>query len=775
MITHYLKVAVRNLLKYKTQTIISILGLAVGFVCFALSAFWIRYEMTYDAFHEDAEQLYWVTQKNERKLPYPIAKHLKEHFPEIEDYAIFSIYQKRLDHNKRPHTVDFITADSTYLDMMNIHVIKGNINFITDGSNEIAITESYAKELFGDENPIGKEVILSNQKKTIGAIISGWGKHSNMPYHIIGNDGFYKEWNGSVCNVLLKMKKGTDIDALLQKMNDEFPEEMKQHTEIGHQQLGLIPLTKVRYTKNSPVKNQQTNITFNHIIYFSIAGILIIICALTNYLSIFINRLRIRQKEFALRRVNGSSQCSLNLLLITEFICMLTISVLFGFMLIEIIFPEFQKYAQIHSTLPTVYLEMAIYALGIACITISIIWGIIHYTQHSSLRQSINSNNTETILHKGSIVLQLIISLSFVFFTTVINKQLQYLKQSDLGMVHHNIGSVGIWMGVDMNVWKEKVASLPMVKKVLPPKYFPLLGIGPMMQADVSQWDGMDTTTPQTLSIDLIYSGEEFFQLYDMELICGKWITDTSTAVEACITETTARRAGWTPQEAIGKKMYIKDFFTMQIIGVVKDCAYYPPSSPAKNTAFINTEKQQHSWFRASVLFEFQEGTWETCRRAIEEMHQKECPEKMLRLYNEEEIYNGYLHSENMLTKLLEAASLVCILISIFGIYSLITLTCEQRRKEIAIRKVNGAKISNILQMFFKEYMLLLTIASLIAFPASYAVMKQWLETYNRQTEISAWVFITIFIGFAFVIIGSIGYRVWKAANENPADVVKSE
>jgi ABC-type antimicrobial peptide transport system permease subunit len=180
-------------------------------------------------------------------------------------------------------------------------------------------------------------------------------------------------------------------------------------------------------------------------------------------------------------------------------------------------------------------------------------------------------------------------------------------------------------------------------------------------------------------------------------------------------------------------------------------------------------------WFRASVLFKYHEGTWEECKRAIEEMHQKECPDKWLRLYSEEEVYNDYLHSENMLTKLLEAASLVCILISIFGIYSLITLTCEQRRKEIAIRKVNGAKISNILQMFFKEYMLLLTIASLVAFPASYAVMKQWLETYNRQTEIGAWVFITIFIGFAVVIIGSIGYRVWKAANENPADVVKSE
>ena len=159
----------------------------------------------------------------------------------------------------------------------------------------------------------------------------------------------------------------------------------------------------------------------------------------------------------------------------------------------------------------------------------------------------------------------------------------------------------------------------------------------------------------------------------------------------------------------------------------------------------------------------------------IEEMHQNELPDRKLFLYNEEEVFNSYLKSEDTLSRLLNFASLVCILISIFGIYSLITLTCEQRRKEIAIRKVNGAKMSNILQMFFKEYMILLTIASLIAFPASYAIMKQWLETYNRQTEIGWIPFIGIFLVIAMVVILSISWRVWKAANENPADVVKSE
>ena len=124
---------------------------------------------------------------------------------------------------------------------------------------------------------------------------------------------------------------------------------------------------------------------------------------------------------------------------------------------------------------------------------------------------------------------------------------------------------------------------------------------------------------------------------------------------------------------------------------------------------------------------------------------------------------------------MLTILSIVCILISVFGIYSQIVLTCEQRRKEIAIRKVNGAHMKDILAMFAKEYAMLLVIASVIAFSIGYAIIKHWLESYTLQTPVSWWIFACIFVGIAIVIALSIGYRVWKAANENPAEVVKSE
>ena len=133
------------------------------------------------------------------------------------------------------------------------------------------------------------------------------------------------------------------------------------------------------------------------------------------------------------------------------------------------------------------------------------------------------------------------------------------------------------------------------------------------------------------------------------------------------------------------------------------------------------------------------------------------------------------MQSEYLLLKLLSFVSIVCILISAFGVFSLVTLSCEQRRKEIAIRKVNGAQIGDILSMFAREYIYILIIASVIAFPIGYVLMKQWLQSYVEQTSIDAWIYLVIFAGIAFIIAICIGWRVWQAARQNPAEVIKNE
>ncbi|GHU68869.1 hypothetical protein AGMMS49983_21810 [Clostridia bacterium] len=168
---------------------------------------------------------------------------------------------------------------------------------------------------------------------------------------------------------------------------------------------------------------------------------------------------------------------------------------------------------------------------------------------------------------------------------------------------------------------------------------------------------------------------------------------------------------------------------------------------------------------------------WKSAKEKIEQLHQKEYAADYpnMAIWNAEEIYDNYLKSENALIKLLSIVSAVCLLICVFGFVSLVSLTCEERRKEIAVRKINGATSRTILSIFSREYFTLLIIGALIAFPAGYYIMHRWLEQYVRQTDISAWIYLAILAALALIIILCVGWQVYKASVENPADVMKSE
>lgn len=173
-------------------------------------------------------------------------------------------------------------------------------------------------------------------------------------------------------------------------------------------------------------------------------------------------------------------------------------------------------------------------------------------------------------------------------------------------------------------------------------------------------------------------------------------------------------------------------------------------------------------------LIKFKDGHWDDLQERIRQMAaEQEITDYELK--STEELYADYLKSERLLLRLLGIASVVCVLVVGFGVFSLITLSCEQRRKEMAIRKVNGARVGDILRLFAREYLLLLAVAAVVAFPVGYVLMKRWLESYVEQTTINLWVYLVIFAGMAAVVALCIGWRIWKTANENPADVVKRE
>ena len=787
MIKHCLKIAIRNLVKYKVQSAISILGLAVGFVCFSLSLYWIHYEMTYDHFRQDADRIYMVRTNDEytegkisTRVPYSLAAYLAQHFPDIAVAAPFHLISERISVNDKYQDAVFSSADSAWMNLMDIRIIKGNRNFMLPKDNaEIAITEEAAKKWFRTEDPIGKEVKMLRRTKKICAIVQAENRHTNFPFDFIGNPELGKTWWYITWSILIKVKPDTDIEELESKINANLPAELKQVTltrKTGIERIILTPLSKLHYAKDFR-DDKEAGITFQYIIYFSIAGILIITCALINYLTLFINRMRVRQREMALRMIHGANIRSLVSLLTVEFLLLLACAVTTGFLLIEICFPSFIELTGIDTAKSSLYGEAFLFIGLISLIILTAIIGLLYILYHRSLHLSLRYNtgrSTGTQLRRGSIVLQLFVCLSFIGCTVLINQQLDYLRHRDLGLEIKNRGSFSVMGDMDYTPLIKKIKELPMITEVMQPDYYPIVSqLTAIGQFD--NWEGLDIPIDTPVPVKLFLGKEDFFRFYDITLLAGEWLDDLSTYEDIIINESLARRMGWSPQEAIGKHI-IQSYITYTIVGVVKDCHYGAPTLPIPHTGFLVGEQMGLMQRSAGILFKYKEGTWNECRKALEHLYQTECsPENILRLNSEEEVYNNYLRSEEMLTRLLSFASLVCILTAMFGIYSLVTLTCEQRRKEIAIRKVNGATVWSILFLFFREYLIMLCIAALFAFPITYVIIKQWILNYVRQVSISPLPFILILIGLALTVIAGISWRVWKAANENPAEVIKNE
>lgn len=787
MIKHCLKIAIRNLVKYKVQSAVSILGLAVGFVCFSLSLYWIHYEMTYDHFRQDADRIYMVRTNDEytegkisTRVPYSLAAYLAQHFPDIAVAAPFHLISERISVNDKYQDAVFSSADSAWMNLMDIRIIKGNRNFMLPKDNaEIAITEEAAKKWFRTEDPIGKEVKMLRRTKKICAIVQAENRHTNFPFDFIGNPELGKTWWYITWSILIKVKPDTDIEELESKINANLPAELKQVTltrKTGIERIILTPLSKLHYAKDFR-DDKEAGITFQYIIYFSIAGILIITCALINYLTLFINRMRVRQREMALRMIHGANIRSLVSLLTVEFLLLLACAVTTGFLLIEICFPSFIELTGIDTAKSSLYGEAFLFIGLISLIILTAIIGLLYILYHRSLHLSLRYNtgrSTGTQLRRGSIVLQLFVCLSFIGCTVLINQQLDYLRHRDLGLKIKNRGSFSVMGDMDYTPLIRKIKELPMITEVMQPDYYPIVSqLTAIGQFD--NWEGLDIPIDTPVPVKLFLGKEDFFRFYDITLLAGEWLDDLSTYEDIIINESLARRMGWSPQEAIGKHI-IQSYITYTIVGVVKDCHYGAPTLPIPHTGFLVGEQMGLMQRSAGILFKYKEGTWNECRKALEPLYQTECsPENILRLNSEEEVYNNYLRSEEMLTRLLSFASLVCILTAMFGIYSLVTLTCEQRRKEIAIRKVNGATVWSILFLFFREYLIMLCIAALFAFPITYVIIKQWILNYVRQVSISPLPFILILIGLALTVIAGISWRVWKAANENPAEVIKNE
>jgi len=282
MFIHNLKIAFRNMRKYFNQTLISVIGLAVGFTCFALATLWIRYEMSFDGFHKNAKQLYVIYKPDSfnpsgysKNSHYPLAAHLKETFPEILNASTTSFsYRKGV---VTVEDVEFpamtIMADSSFFKIFDVKILEGSMDFLNYGSEKLAITREKARQLFGNESPIGKKI---NGDEEITAVVSQMSKRSNYAFDFIGSFNSYvleHGWNASGGETtIIELISGLNIEAFEKKLYEHDTGEGKGNIS----KMKMEPLSKIRYTGDYISRE----IKFQHILIFALSGFLVILCSL---------------------------------------------------------------------------------------------------------------------------------------------------------------------------------------------------------------------------------------------------------------------------------------------------------------------------------------------------------------------------------------------------------------------------------------------------------------------------------------------------------------
>ncbi len=786
MFLHYLKIAWRNLLKYKTQSVISILGLAIGFTAFSFTMSWIRYERGYDRHIKDADRIYKILRVDDKReggvrfnVPDPLKMYLED-LPEVESVTAIERLRRGMI-SKDIWDVYMIVADTSFFKVFYPNIKINYPKEISSNPEYIILSDRNAKvERLNREN-IMQRVEYKGSEYTLLDIVQGLpDKQTNIPFDVMHIHLKEPDRDCPWCyysrTMYVRIRENVNVETLSAKIDSIDVEGSMQ----GVMSYILVPLRKAHYT----YPEDAARIKFNHLRIFAIVSVLVILCALFNYLMLFINKIKLRSRELALRKVNGASNRKLILLLLIEIGMIVFSSLLIGAVLTELFYSSFVKLSEIEATKQFFLKEMVLY--GVVVFIISLLGALlpIYYFMRKNIAEIIQpevklyARGFKNSFTKASLFIQLIVGTLLMFCTFVFLYQYRELNSTDIGFDRFRINTFSSYYSFT----KDEILKIPGVEKVIlfNRQFLPRAGRAAFIY---------ETESGEKIETEHIQIHQpDFIDFFGMEILEGRNFHDGE--LNAClINETAKRKYGLT--DPIGKIVN-----NLTVIGVVADMYVDAPSLPVlpasyhlhkymdhadayridRQTGHIEPERRAVSSAATfgSLAYKYLPGHRESTEQAIKKLA-GDNGGRDLQFTNMEEVYAKYTQSEQYLLILLSIMTGVAILIALFGIYSMITLSCSRRRKEIAIRKVNGAKVGEMFFLFFQEYFWVTLLSCVVAFPAAVYIMQRWLEQYTRRVSMEWWLFAGIFVLIILIVFTSIFFRVNFAARENPSEVVKAD
>ena len=533
----------------------------------------------------------------------------------------------------------------------------------------------------------------------------------------------------------------------------------------------MMPISDVRHRLNTEVP-----FTLNFIRLFVAAGILLLFSALFNFLNLHLDLFRQRIREFRQRTVHGATSGQLIGQMMFELSCSIFLALALAFIFVIITCPVFSRMLDI--AMPMSQLLHLFVVCGIWMTMLILFTGFIPFWRLSwlAMRNFINGKSTgQPLMRRMAVVSQLAVSVVFIVAALVVMMQMRFTDRKDLGFDSSGLiqisGPLSL-MYVNGEAISHELEAIPQIEKFSATTFAPQHNVPSRYMRTEVEWYGKPANEkPAFLPVD---ADSRFAETFGLKMRMGKW-WDEGEQQKVVLNEEAVRVMGL--NEPVGARIRLSSsnegsspMLEYEVSGVVNDFHTLSLRSPILPTIFISN--QQPIWYIIRVVPGQEQ---EAMRRIADILPGINAGLTEVRMTPFNELYNRLNHSEQVGLKLFSVMATVCLLISLLGVYAVATASTQRRRREIAIRKVMGAQVSDIVGMFFREHTLQVILASVVALPLAYLVMSRWLQGYAYRTNIPWWLLAGVITVIIVVVLLTVLGQVLRAANSNAADVVKSQ
>lgn len=805
MIRNYLLISLRYLLRNKGYTSINLVGLALGISCCILIMLFVRSEFSYDRFHTKADRIYraWLQENYEGQIftntqtPIPLGPSLQANIPEVESFCRVNAFNTLVRHQGNTFNEPVTMVDSAFFSLFDFELIEGNAQTALKGSNSIVISDRTAKKYFGVQPALGNnlELQLGPEKIlfTVTAIAKTVKQESSIQFDFLiphSNDRYlYSEaartrgWTNVFEETYLLLKPGkTGVEAEL-----KIPAWVKQiagdNYKPGQYNVYFQPITDIHLNKKLPAGNQPiSDPAYAYIL--AVIGVLILLIACINFVTLSIGQSTSRSMEVGIRKVLGAVRSQLISQFWGEAMVMTLVSMVLAVGLTYVFLEPFNQLANRVLTLSwdgflVGYLLALIVVIGL----ISGIYPALvlaSFIPVKILKKELQAGIGIGLFRKGLMTAQFVASIVMIIGTLVMWQQMRYIQHANLGYD------------------REHIVVIPTNKprkegKVLADRYKGELLKNPQISSITTSlfsfaeagWINLGYEDDQKVYRNFRMNAvdADFIPAMKLEIIQGRnFSTDhpADMANAMIVNEKLVKEYGWV--DPIGKKLPGR--YSQQIIGVVKDFNYESLHNPVRPLVLV---MQPDSMMRSSndVAFSFspqprvnvrvKPGNLQEQINTLKAAWTQVAGDQEFEYRFLDESLQSMYQNEQRTSDMVQLASILSIFIASLGLFGLITLTVNRRIKEIGIRKVLGADVSSIVGLLSKDFIVLVLIAALIAFPIAWWVLNQWLREFTYRIELSWWVFLLGGISALAIALITISFQAVKAAVSNPVNSLRSE